>query len=72
MSKITDFPTFYKFIEKTLRGKKTYFLSLLLALYSVLKVFGVISVTGEQDLELLGLLGALMGISLRAGMELKK
>ena len=48
-----------------LDGKKSYITSLLLAFYGVLKAFGLLDITQDQELALLALFGALLGISLR-------
>ena len=52
-----------------LQNKKSYILAIVLAFYSALKIFGVINTTADQDVAIYGLLGALFGISLKAGIN---
>lgn len=54
---------------EALEGKKTYIVSVLLALYSVLVAFNVIQWTPEQEAATFGFLGALLGITIRAGIS---
>ncbi len=48
-----------------LTGKKTYIVSVLVAVYTVLKAFNIINTTPEQDVTVYGLLAALFGVALR-------
>ena len=57
-----------KKILKKLKGKKTYFMSLVLASYGVIKAFGFV-VTPEQDQAILLLIGALFAASFRNAMK---
>jgi len=52
-----------------LKGKKTYILSVLTALYGVLVAFGVIVITPNQEIAVWAFIGALFGITIRAGMK---
>lgn len=57
-----------KYVKQVLSlvdGKKTYISGVLIALYSVLKVFGVVNTTPEQDVAVYGLLASLLGVSLK-------
>ncbi len=54
-----------KFIE-FLQGKKTYIVSVLIALYTLLKVFSIILTTVDQDIAVYGLLSALFGVTIAA------
>lgn len=55
---------FLKFLE----GKKAHIFAICIAVYSLVKSFGWITTTGEQDLAVYGLLSACFGIALRAGV----
>jgi len=48
-----------------LEGKKTYIVSVLVAVYTLLKAFNVIVTTPEQDVTIYGLLAAVFGVALR-------
>lgn len=48
-----------------LQGKKTYIVSVLVALYTLLQAFKVIETTPDQDVAVYGLLASLFGISVR-------
>jgi len=50
-------------IGKFLDGKKTYIATVLLAVYGVVKAFGV-DLTVEQDVAMLALIGALLGVGI--------
>jgi small-conductance mechanosensitive channel len=52
-------------LAELLQGKKTYITSVLVALYTLLKAFGVVEVTPEQDMAVYGLLAAAFGVALR-------
>jgi len=54
-----------RFLE-FLQGKKTYIVSVLIAAYTLLKVFNVINTTPEQDIAVYGLLTALFGVTIAA------
>lgn len=48
-----------------LEGKKTYIVTVLIAIYTLLKAFNVINTTPEQDITVYGLLAALFGVAIR-------
>lgn len=50
-------------------GRKSYITSVLVALYTLLKAFGIVEVTPEQDLAIYGLLSAAFGIAIRHAIE---
>ena len=52
-------------------GKKTYFVSLLTAIYVLLQAFGVVDVNAEQEQAINLLVLALFGITLRLGLSKK-
>lgn len=52
-----------------LDGKKTYITSIILAMYGVLKAFGLLDFTPDQELAVLALFGSLLGISLREAIS---
>lgn len=52
-------------------GKKTYITSILLAAYSVIKAFSIFEITAEQDIAILGLLGAALGVSIKHAISKK-
>ena len=56
---------------KFLQGYKSYITSVAVATYAVLKAFGVINTTLDQDTTVFALLAALFGISLAAKIERK-
>jgi hypothetical protein len=56
-------------IIKAIDGKKTYITSVILSLYSTLKVFDVINTTPEQDWSIYGLIGALFAVSLKSALK---
>ena len=60
---------FLKEILRLMKGKKTYSISVLLAVYSALKVFGLLQFTQDQDLAILGIFAALFGVSLRDAIK---
>jgi hypothetical protein len=60
--------TFYK-IQDFLVGKKTYIVSVILAVYSLAVAFGWLNWTPDQELAVFGLLGALLGTTIRAGID---
>jgi len=55
-----------KKILEFLEGKKTYIVSVLIAIYTLLKVFSVIITTPEQDIAVYGLFSALFGVTIAA------
>jgi len=60
-------------IKNYLVGKKSYVLSVLLALYVCLQAFNVVATTPDQDIAVYGLFGALFGVTLSAKVNrLKK
>ncbi len=52
-------------------GRKTYITAIVLAFYGVLKAFGVLDITPDQDLALLALIGAMLGISIKSAINKK-
>ena len=48
-----------------LEGKKTYIVTVLVALYGLIKAFGIIETTPDQDIAVYTFLAALFGASLR-------
>jgi hypothetical protein len=58
-------------VLQLLQGKKSYIASVLIALYTLLQAFGVITTSPEQDQTVYGLLGALLGVSLRDAIARK-
>ena len=53
-------------IREFLQGKKSYLVSVLVASYAVLRVFGVLEVTPEQEIAIFALLSALFGMTISA------
>ena len=49
-----------------LRGKKSYLVAVLTAIYACLKAFKVIETTPEQDITIYTLLAALFGVTISA------
>lgn len=58
-------------IEDYLSGKKTYIVSVVIGIYTVLKAFNIIETTIEQDFAVYGLLASLFGVSVRAAINKK-
>jgi len=58
-----------KTIVLYLQGKKSYIISVLIALYTLLKAFSVVITTPEQDVAVYGLLAAMLGVSLRSAIK---
>ena len=58
-----------KKIVTFLVGKRTYILSVLLALYVLLKAFNVFVTTPEQDVTVYGLLAALFATTIRKAIK---
>jgi len=58
-------------ILKFLKGKKTFLIALITAVFNCLLVFGVIALTPEQIIAIEGLLGALIGATIRLGIAKK-
>jgi hypothetical protein len=56
-------------IIEFLGGKKSYIVSVLVALYTLLNVFGVLNTTPEQDIAVYGLLSALFGMAIRSAIK---
>lgn len=56
-------------ILEILQGKKTYIISVVGALINVLEVFEVLDLTNEQLFAINGLILALLGATLRAGIK---
>lgn len=52
-----------------LQGKKAHFFAICIATYSLLKAFNVITTDTAQDTAVYGLLGALFGIAVKAGIN---
>lgn len=52
-----------------LEGKKSYIVSLLVAIYTLLKAFNVIITTPEQDITVYGLLATLFGVAIRKAIK---
>ena len=52
-----------------LEGKKSYIVTLLIAVYTLLKSFNVIVTTPEQDVTVYGLLFALFGVAVRKAIK---
>ncbi len=59
---------FYLLLEY-LSGKKSYIVSVVLAVYSVAIAFNWVNFTADQELAIFGLLGALLGVTIRAGIN---
>ena len=66
-----QFLTTMKQILTTLKGKKTYILSVLLALYGLLKAFEILNLTQEQEISVYTFLGSLLAISIRDAINNK-
>jgi len=54
-----------------LQGKKTYFVMLFTAIYTLTKAFGWITTTPEQDVAVYTLFACLFGVTLRASITKK-
>jgi len=61
-----------KYLEKELRGKKTYMLGVLLAFIELLTSLDIVSITNNQKTSLVIFICALMGMSLRSAINEKK
>ena len=55
-----------KKIIEFLQGKKSYIVAVLVALYALLKTFGIIVTTPEQDIAVYTLMTALFGVTIAA------
>ena len=55
-------------IIEWLSGKKTYIIAVLTAAYGLLRAFGLIDVTPEQETAIFTLIAACLGMSIRAGV----
>ena len=53
-------------VVEYLQGRKTYAVSVLIAVYTLLKAFNVIETTPEQYVAVYGLLAALFGVTVSA------
>ena len=58
-----------KKIIEFLVGKKTYIISVLVAIYTLLKAFNIINTTPEQDVTVYGLLAALFATTIRKAIK---
>lgn len=58
---------FWSFLE----GKKTYITTVILAFYGVLKAFKIVDFTPDQDVAVLALIGAMLGLSIREAINKK-
>lgn len=54
---------------KLLEGKKSYLCTILIAVYTLLKAFGVLDTTTGQDTAVYGLLVAIFGASIRSAIN---
>jgi len=66
---------FIKFITRVtvwLQGKKSYFIALFTAIYTLIKAFGWIVTTPEQDVAVYALFASLFGVALKAGLQRKE
>jgi len=61
--------SFLEKMQELLKGKKTYIVSILFAIYGLAKVFGWIDFTTEQEAALFIFFGSLFGVAIRAGMN---
>jgi hypothetical protein len=52
-----------------LDGKKTYIFSVILAVFTLLKVFNIITTTIEQDTAVYGLIASLLGLSIKSAIK---
>jgi len=52
-----------------LQGKKSYIVAVIMAIFTLGKVFGWINTTAEQDTAIYGVLATLFGVSLKAGID---
>jgi len=55
-----------------LQGKKSYFIALFTAIYTLIKAFGWIVTTPEQDVAVYALLASIFGVTLKAGLQRKE
>ncbi len=58
-----------KKIIEFLMGKKTYIVSVLVAIYTLLKAFNIIITTPEQDVTVYGLFAALFATTIRKAIK---
>ena len=52
-----------------LQGKKTYITTIATALFTLLNVFGILTLTQDQQTAIYALLAALFGAAIKAGFE---